>query len=104
MSDLFERAGLTVPEAQGHRPLADRLRHPHLREVTINVLILIEVLLSVCLGLLTHAPVESAELVRVNHRQHLAEALADTSDSLRGISEGQLAPRHEFDLLAVHVN
>jgi putative ATPase len=33
MSDLFERAGLTVPEAQGHRPLADRLRPQALDEV-----------------------------------------------------------------------
>lgn len=33
MSDLFEAAGLSVPESEGHRPLAERLRPQALGEV-----------------------------------------------------------------------
>lgn len=44
------------------------------------------------------------ELVRVNHGQHLGEALTNTGDSLRRVPEGKLVPRHELNALAVHVD
>ena len=44
------------------------------------------------------------KLVRVDHRQHLGEALANASNSLCWIAEGQLIPGHELDTLSVHVD
>lgn len=45
----------------------------------------------------------AGKLIRIDHRQHLAEALADPGNPLCWISERQLVPWHEFDLLAHHV-
>jgi len=45
-----------------------------------------------------------AQLVWVQHAEHLREALANAGNSLRWVPEGQLLPWHELDLLAVHVD
>jgi len=48
--------------------------------------------------------VVAGQLLGVDDRQHLAEALADAGDSLAGVPEGKLAPRHVVDFLAVQVD
>jgi len=45
----------------------------------------------------------ATQLVRVDHRKHFAKTLSNARDSFRRISEGQLAPRHKVNLLAVQV-
>lgn len=45
-----------------------------------------------------------AQLVWVQHAEHLREALANAGNSLCWVPEGQLLPWHELNLLAVHVN
>ena len=47
---------------------------------------------------------ESRQLVGVNHGEHLRETLTHASNSLGRVSEGQLAPRHKFNLFTVQVN
>lgn len=44
------------------------------------------------------------QVVWVDHRQHLREALSDTRKSLCGVSEWQLAPGHELNALSVHIH
>ena len=44
------------------------------------------------------------ELVWVNHRQHLGEALTNTSNSFCWITEWKLVPRHKLNLLSHHVD
>jgi hypothetical protein len=43
------------------------------------------------------------ELVRVYHRQHLGEALANTGDTLSRITVGHLTPWHVVHFLALKV-
>ena len=43
------------------------------------------------------------QLVRVDHRKHLGEALAHTSDALSRITVGHLTPWHEVHFLAIKV-
>lgn len=47
--------------------------------------------------------IKSGQLVGLNHRQHLAETLADPCDSLSRVPEGQFAPRHEVNPLAIQI-
>ncbi len=44
------------------------------------------------------------QLVRVDHRQHLREALAHASNPLSRVAERKLVPRHELDAFTVHVD
>lgn len=46
----------------------------------------------------------TGQLVRVDHRQHLREALADSSDSLSRVTEWELVPGHELNAFAMHVD
>ena len=46
----------------------------------------------------------AGELVWVNHRKHLREALTNARDSLRWVSEGKFIPWHELNTLTVHVD
>lgn len=43
-------------------------------------------------------------LVRVDHRKHLAEALTHPRDALARVSEWELVPWHELNLLSHHVH
>ena len=43
-------------------------------------------------------------LVWVDHRKHLAEALTNAGDSLSWIPERQFVPWHKLDTFAVHVD
>ena len=46
----------------------------------------------------------SRELVRVDHGQHLGEALSYACNSLSRVTERKLIPRHELDPLSVHID
>lgn len=46
----------------------------------------------------------AGQLVWVDHREHLAETLTDTCNSLCRVSERQLVPGHKLDALTVHVD
>jgi hypothetical protein len=45
----------------------------------------------------------SLHLVRIDHAEHLGEALPDASNTLRGVSEGHFSPGEELNLLAIKV-
>lgn len=45
----------------------------------------------------------SLHLIRIDHAEHLGEALTDASNTLRGVSEGHFSPGEELNLLAVEV-
>ena len=66
------------------------------------VLRVVHLLLLVCSHLA--ALLVPAQLVRVQHAEHLGEALANAGNSLRWVPEWQLLPWHELDLLAVHID
>ena len=48
--------------------------------------------------------IESTQLLGVDHRKHFRESLSYSCNSLGRISEGQLAPGHKLDFLAIQID
>ena len=96
MSELVNDLDRLAPVGQGRR-------HPHIREVTIQRIVLRWVEVVVGLGIMAH-PAKLTYLVRVDHRQHLTEALANTSDSLSWVALWHLSPRHKLYPLPVQIS
>lgn len=75
----------------------------HFLSVRVRKVVRVEVCVRAA-GSLHLGGVEARQLVRLDHRQHLAEALAHASDALRRVAKRHLAPGHELDLLAVQIS